>query len=296
MDLVNITPAHPPDVSTLPPNPGIAPADLYHLSDHDARVYPRELLAGVWCLYTADQYSADPSSSAAAMSVWTSRVYNHYHVGCRDVIAPSPVTGVPAFVQMEYTFTCRHDPEHCRMRTRKREATGSYGTKNLKEAVRRCNERRGVPDDSTTIPAPEYSDARFRALLVMWCAASRQPFYALRDPVFLDIVSLLRPGTSVPSPQTTSRDVTHIYNQISLSVRDRFQVMISYLYRYDGNNLILLQDIDTAMHLAVDGWTSPLSASFLGIVVFWYEGAKIWSSILEFIQYVTHTISICCCN
>jgi hypothetical protein len=176
------------------------------------------------CLGNVHICSTDYRPSAAALSVWTSRVYDHYYVGCRDVLVPNPVTGIPTFARMEFTFTCRHDPEHCRTRTRKRKATGSYGTKNLKEAVRRCNERRGVSDDLTTAEAPEYSDARFRALLIMWSAASRQPFHTLRDPVFLDIVSLLRPGTSVPSPQTTSRDLTHIYNQISLSVRDRFQV------------------------------------------------------------------------
>ncbi|KAG8778879.1 hypothetical protein FRC12_024762 [Ceratobasidium sp. 428] len=80
------------------------------------------------------------------------------------------------------------------------------------------------------------------------------------------MVSLLNADATVPSPQTISKDLTHIYNQVSLSVRDRFQ------------------EIDTAIHLSVDGWTSPLSASFLGVVASWYQGTTMWSAVLEFIH------------
>ncbi|KAG9106148.1 hypothetical protein FRC07_008938 [Ceratobasidium sp. 392] len=45
MDLANLTTVPPPDVSIPPPNPGITPAELYRLSDHEARAYPPELLA-----------------------------------------------------------------------------------------------------------------------------------------------------------------------------------------------------------------------------------------------------------
>jgi hypothetical protein len=37
------------------------------------------------------------------------------------------------------------------------------------------------------------------------------------------------------------------------------------------------------MHLAIDGWTSPLVASFLGVIVFWRHNGVMWHSILEFI-------------
>jgi hypothetical protein len=42
--------------------------------------------------------------------------------------------------------------------------------------------------------------------------------------------------------------------------------------------------MDTAVHLAIDGWSSPLTASFLGIVVFWRQDGRLWRSVLEFIQ------------
>lgn len=36
------------------------------------------------------------------------------------------------------------------------------------------------------------------------------------------------------------------------------------------------------MHFAVDGWTAPIVASYLGIVVIWYEKGDIHRAILEF--------------
>jgi len=38
------------------------------------------------------------------------------------------------------------------------------------------------------------------------------------------------------------------------------------------------------VHLVIDGWTSPLVASFLGIVVVWCDGGVIYRAILEFIR------------
>ncbi|QRV81980.1 hAT family dimerization protein [Ceratobasidium sp. AG-Ba] len=168
MELANLTTAPPLHPAVPPPYPGIKPADLYHLSDHEARVYPLELVA------------------AAALSVWTSPVYDHFHVGCRSVSAPDPITGVPTFRHLEYTFTCKHDPEHCRMKTRKRKATASYGTKNLKEAVQRCNGRRGVTEAPQEAPVP-FSQSRFRAYLLV-CPLSAS---------FLGIVAIWREGATI---------------------------------------------------------------------------------------------------
>jgi hypothetical protein len=56
MDLVDLTPAHLLNMSIPPPNPGLTPAELYKLSDHDARAYPRELLVGVLRLFRECTY------------------------------------------------------------------------------------------------------------------------------------------------------------------------------------------------------------------------------------------------
>ncbi|KAG8777328.1 hypothetical protein FRC12_000433 [Ceratobasidium sp. 428] len=77
---------------------------------------------------------------------------------------------------------------------------------------------------------------------------------------------LLHPDTLVPCPQTVLSDLTQIYNHLLVSIRELFQ------------------EITTAMHLAIDGWTSLLTASFLGIVVFWHQGMMLWCSVLDFIH------------
>ncbi|KDN47302.1 hypothetical protein RSAG8_03781, partial [Rhizoctonia solani AG-8 WAC10335] len=48
--------------------------------------------------------------------------------------------------------------------------------------------------------------------------------------------------------------------------------------------------ISGAIHLAIDGWTSPISESYLGVIVVWYDKPKIYRCILEFIRLTsTHT-------
>lgn len=45
---------------------------------------------------------------------------------------------------------------------------------------------------------------------------------------------------------------------------------------------------DGTVHIVMDGWTSPLVSSILGIVVVWYVDGKIHRAILEFIRYVSY--------
>ncbi|KDQ15994.1 hypothetical protein BOTBODRAFT_107592, partial [Botryobasidium botryosum FD-172 SS1] len=39
------------------------------------------------------------------------------------------------------------------------------------------------------------------------------------------------------------------------------------------------------IHLALNGWTSPLVWAFLGLVIIWVEAGKMHRAILEFIRY-----------
>ncbi|KAF9456055.1 hypothetical protein BDZ94DRAFT_1315533 [Collybia nuda] len=38
------------------------------------------------------------------------------------------------------------------------------------------------------------------------------------------------------------------------------------------------------VHLVLDGWTAPVAASYLGLVVVWYAGGKIHHAVLEFVK------------
>lgn len=43
----------------------------------------------------------------------------------------------------------------------------------------------------------------------------------------------------------------------------------------------------------MDGWTSPITASFLGIVIIWFQDGKMHRAILEFIRLVLSTSAAC---
>ena len=43
---------------------------------------------------------------------------------------------------------------------------------------------------------------------------------------------------------------------------------------------------NSTIHLVLDGWTAPIVASFLGIVVVWFEEGVIYRAVLEFIRSV----------
>jgi hypothetical protein len=161
---------------------------------------------------------------AAAMAVWRSPVYNHYNLGIQRVHSADPVSGMFIPDHIVYTFTCRYDPDNCAMRKRKRKATGAWGTQNLLVSIRRCNQRRGVPDNKVNDQLMNFSQATFRAVLATWCAVSHRPFHTVSDPLFVYMVRLLRPDTWVPTPQTVSSDLIRIYGHASVSVTESLSV------------------------------------------------------------------------
>ncbi|KAF8599849.1 hypothetical protein BDV93DRAFT_590275 [Ceratobasidium sp. AG-I] len=79
-------------------------------------------------------------------------------------------------------------------------------------------------------------------------------------------VEYLRPGTKLPASVTISRYIKTIHIKFAPKVKEYFQT------------------IDGAIHLAIDGWASPVAESYLGIVIIWYEKPKMHHCVLEFIQ------------
>ncbi len=52
------------------------------------------------------------------------------------------------------------------------------------------------------------------------------------------------------------------------------------------------QALNGTIHLVLDGWTAPIVASYLGIVVVWFSQGVIHRAILEFIRYASLSASI----
>ena len=74
----------------------------------------------------------------------------------------------------------------------------------------------------------------------------------------------MRPNTPLPSPTQVGRDIRSLHSTVSLNVKEYFQ------------------NIPGRVHLVVDGWTSPLASSILGIVLNWYDKGAMHQAVLEF--------------
>ncbi|CAE6469526.1 unnamed protein product [Rhizoctonia solani] len=194
--------------------------------------------------HLAASYS-DEQIIASAKATWTSWVYGHYILGVQRVYTPDPTSGTMVLDHILFTFTCKFDPGRCKTQTRKRKAT-NQGTSNLKKAIERCEKRRQVVSIPLATSESHKSEAFPRH------TRSYFPQYS--------------PSASI---RCGSAQFSHHLS--------RFEIL-------GGTHLYDYQEMDCGIHLAISGWSSPLTASFIGVVVFWREDAKIWHSVLEFIH------------
>ncbi|KAF5325785.1 hypothetical protein D9611_000913 [Ephemerocybe angulata] len=193
----------------------------------------------------------------AAFSGLKSTAYQHYNISLDRASDGTVLT---------FVFTCKVDPTHHSPHYRPRMKTSS-GTGNLVAGINACNQRRGISTSSSTSGSHvPYTQANHRALLAMRCATNMRPFNFVQDPMYRAEVDMLRPGTSIPDPTTVSRDVKLLYEKMSIHVGKYFK------------------ELGAPIHLVVDGWTAPITASFLGVVVVWCEKGVSHRIILEFIR------------
>ncbi|CAE6371524.1 unnamed protein product [Rhizoctonia solani] len=196
---------------------------------------------------------------AAAMSSWTSYIYAHFNVFVeRRVDEYGEQT-------LWFRFECKNDPIlHTQYRARK---DTSSGTHNLIRGADACQLACNAAQSSlaSTEEVREFSLARLRTLIALWCTRNHRPFELFRDDLFAAIVHELRPGTTIPDPSTISRDVRSIYINNKESICRYFQ------------------QIDH-IHLAMDGWTVPTSRSYLGVVAIWQHSGQLHRAILEFVM------------
>jgi len=213
---------------------------------------------------------------AASAKTWKSPVYDHYDVSVTRVEGKDKP-------YIDFVFTCKYGSSNHPPRRRRRMGTKD-GTGNLHKAVGKCSQK----PQPVTAPHPTdntaYSPAAHRALIALRCAVSKRPFNSVSDPLYAQEVQMLRPGTKLPSPSTVSRDIAAMYEGGSNIVKRYFSVSLDILSSTNPN--LLDQGFTGAVHLVIDGWTSPLMASYLGIVVMWFSGGILHRRILEFIRYV----------
>ena len=132
-----------------------------------------------------------------------------------------------------------------------------------------------------------YSPAAHQALIALQCVVSKWPFNSVSDPFYAQEVQMLCPGTKLSSPSTVSCDILAMYENGLKIVKWYFSVSLDILC--DTTPDPLDRELAGAVHLVIDGWTSPQMASYLGIVVMWFSGGMLhhWNlEILEFIWYI----------
>ncbi|CUA75529.1 Putative AC transposase [Rhizoctonia solani] len=209
-----------------------------------------------------------------------SPAYPHYNVRVEKVMGTH--AGKPVRSHIVYHYECKYARKSHKSISRARLKTGN-GTTALLRAAQKCDAERGALTTSQTEPPKSYSPAYHRAILALWSAHSHRPFDSLADKFHQEEVEHLRPGTKLPSSVTLSRDIRLIHAQYVPKIREYFK------------------SIPGAVHVAIDGWTSPTSESYLGVVVIWYHKPRIYRCILEFIRltsahtgaYLAEKISSC---
>lgn len=182
-----------------------------------------------------------------------------------------------------YGLSSRHPLKHVD-RSDYEDSTGNLG-----RHVQNCD-----PDDTaqtemitTYGQGTQYSYARVRFYLAMWCARRHRPFTIVEDPELLMLLKMLYGCVELPKRLTVSRDIQFIHTTSKTRLVIMFKVHHFRLVQPRPYVLIYSpQGLPCRIHICVDGWTSPNILSFLGIMAHWHNSGKIRHIILDFVRYV----------
>jgi hypothetical protein len=109
----------------------------------------------------------------------------------------------------------------------------SHGTSNLTKSAQFCDARRGIVDVEGIAVSPTvgpYTEARHRAIIALRCATSTRSAHMVTDKYYQKEVQLLRPGTSLPSEHTVSRDMKALHLALAKEGKAYFMVCdLSYI-------------------------------------------------------------------
>ena len=99
-----------------------------------------------------------------------------------------------------------------------------------------------------------------------WVAESKRPFKIVEDRGFQSLMKTGRPDYHIPSEQTVSRDVKHVFVQARKRVAN------------------MLQEYEGQLNFATDAWTSPNHKAFVAFTVhFAHEGTPV-SMLLDLVE------------
>lgn len=105
-----------------------------------------------------------------------------------------------------------------------------------------------------------------RVRIALWLARRARPFSLVADDEFIEFCKELNPLAQLPSCHTVSRDVQTIYALTKDALIAR------------------LAQSTSKVHVIVDGWTSPNTLSYLGVVVQMVVDGGIETRYLDYVR------------
>ena len=155
----------------------------------------------------------------AARSRWVSQYYEHFNISISKQLDGQKKV-------IWFVFRCKYQDKRHAPYERERTST-TDGTSNLKRGVLSCDKRspnRQLSTHPVSTGFSTYSEVHHRALIAIRCAASKQSFQSIVDPLYIAECRLLRPGINIPSPQTVQRDVEALYEDLAHRLKQHFKV------------------------------------------------------------------------
>ena len=105
-----------------------------------------------------------------------------------------------------------------------------------------------------------------RAHIARWCAESNRPMNLVKDRQFEYLMKAGRPGASIPSPMTVSRDIHASFKKC----RDRIDTILK---THQGK-----------MHIATDAWPSPNHRAFVAWTAHLHHEGHILAFVLDVVE------------
>jgi phenylalanine-4-hydroxylase len=129
-----------------------------------------------------------------------------------------------------------------------------------------------------------YNPAKLRYMIAVWCARRTRPYHLVNDPEFVEILQMFNAQVAIPSRMTVSRDVKRVFELTKKSVQELLAVsqFFVFLATQRAHLSIAMQKQESAMHLGIDGWTSPNHFSFIGITIHFVQNGSLAEFTLEF--------------
>ncbi|KAJ3519443.1 hypothetical protein NMY22_g13198 [Coprinellus aureogranulatus] len=189
------------------------------------------------------------------MEGWTSSVYDHF------ILPPAIIEETGKDVR--HRFTCKKYPS-----TQVTRVYYNESTSNLNRHGNSCDAEDTAESRALVayVKGSSYNPARHRLRIVLWVARRSRAYSIIEDEELQDIFRDLHANCESPSRHTLSRDVIKVHGLTKEAVVE------------------MLVTIDSSIHVAADGWTSPNTIAYIGVTIHYVEKGAMVTLVLDFVR------------